>query len=458
MQSTLQSPQSLLKDLPKQIVQRGLKAGATDVVGQIEIEKRRMVRFSNNSITVVQTWDVISPIIYLGFGTRSIASRLSDTSTAMIDQTIAQMLPAVKALPETVESHIPKGPVQHKQIPGLYDSKIPGLEGELTDYVDSAINASLKEGAKRVSGVLTSYHWRKSLTTSTGIDGSSEMTMIEISMRSFAEDDASGQGVSVSTSLKDFDPTGAGRESGSFAKQSLHPEQGTEGKRNVVFGPSIFGNLIGTVAFSASAYAVDAGYSFLVDKQGQKVASDHLTLTDDRLRPNGPGSVPFDDEGHPAQTTPLVEKGTFRNYVHDSRTAARHKAHSTGSATWFPDLGQIVPIPTCLVLEPGNGTREELFEEAGDGLYITNNWYTRFQNYRNGDFSTIPRDAMFQIKNGKLGPPVKGLRVSDNMLRILRAVRAVSKERKWMRWWEVDIPTYLGHFLVDQVGITKSTG
>ena len=110
------------------------------------------------------------------------------------------------------------------------------------------------------------------------------------------------------------------------------------------------------------------------------------------------------------------------------------------------------------MLEPGRESLEELFEETGDGLYITNNWYTRFQNYRQGDFSTIPRDAMFLVQNGRLGPPVKGLRVSDNMLRILGSVRAVSRERKWIRWWEVDTPTYLGHFMVDGVGITKSTG
>ena len=109
-------------------------------------------------------------------------------------------------------------------------------------------------------------------------------------------------------------------------------------------------------------------------------------------------------------------------------------------------------------MDEGDRSREDLFEEAGDGLYITNNWYTRFQNYRTGDFSTIPRDAMFLIRNGKLGPPVKGLRVSDNMIHILQSTRAVSRGRKWMRWWEVDIPTYLGHVLVDRVGITRSTG
>ena len=458
MQSTVQSSESLLHNLPKQIVQKGVKAGASDVVGGVEFERRRMVRFSNNVVTVVQTWNVTSPVIYLGFGTRSIASRLSDTSTVTIEGTIQQMLPAVKALPETVESHIPKGPFEYKNVAELYDSRIPKLEGELIDMVESAINASLAEGAKRVSGVLTSYHTRKSLHTSSGVDASTELTMIEISLRSFAEDDASGQGISVATSLKDFDPHGAGRESGSFAKQSLRPHQGQEGKYNVVFGPSIFANLVNTVAFSASAYAIDAGYSFFAEKLGQKVASEHFTLVDDRLRTGSPGAIPFDDEGHPSQTSNLVEKGTLKTISHDSRTAAKTKTHSTGNATWFSDIGQIVPIPTCLVLEGGEMSREELFEEAGDGLFVTNNWYTRFQNYRTGDFSTIPRDAMFQIKNGKLGPPMKGLRLSDNMIRILQSTKAVSKGRKWMRWWEVDIPTYLSHVLVDQVGITKSTG
>ena len=416
-----------------------------------------MVRFSNNSITVTKTWDVVSPFIYLGFGKSSIASRLGDTSIPTLDRTIARMLPAVKALPETIESHIPKGPFSYKEIQGLFDPKIPSLEGELTDIVESAVNSSLGEGAKRVSGVLTAYHFQTTLRTSSGTHASTEQTLIEISLRSFAEDDASGQGISVSTTLNEFDPAGAGRESGTFAKRSLHPQHGKEGKYNLVFGPSIFSNLLNTTAFSCSAYGIEAGYSYFADKLGQRVGSEQLTLTDDRLRPHSPGSVPFDDEGHPAQTNHLIEKGVLRTISHDSRTAAKFKAQSTGNAVYASDIGQIVPVSTCLVLDPGKMSKEELFEETKEGLYITNNWYTRFQNYRQGDFSTIPRDAMFQIQNGHLGPPVKGLRVSDNMIRILQSIRAVSRERKWIRWWEVDIPTYLGHFLVDEVGITKST-
>jgi PmbA protein len=450
--------QATIEDLPKQIVERGLRSGATDVIGQVEHERRRMVRFSNNSITVVKTWDVINPMLYLGFGRRSIASRLGDTSIGTIDETIAQMVPAAMALPETdFESHLPKGPFQYKQVEGLYDPSIPRLETELIDAVDTAINAALSEGAKRVSGVVSSYEWNKVVRTSAGAEASWKSTMIEIVVRSFAADDASGQGVSVATRNADFDPDSAGREAGQMAKAALNPERGKDGKFNVVFGPSIFANLLNRVAFAVSAYAVDSGLSFFADKLGQQVASEQLTIVDDRLRSTSPGASPFDDEGYPSQTSSLIEKGRLRAFVHDSRTAAKFKKEPTGNAIWISEAGQIIPMPTCVVAEAGDKSLEELFEEAGNGLYVTNNWYTRFQNFRTGDFSTIPRDAMFQIENGKLARPVTGLRISDNILRLLSSVRTASKERKWLRWWEVDIPTYLGEFLVENVGITKST-
>ena len=99
---------------------------------------------------------------------------------------------------------------------------------------------------------------------------------------------------------------------------------------------------------------------------------------------------------------------------------------------------------------------DDLFDKAHEGLYITNNWYTRFQNYQTGDFSTISRDGVFQIKNGKLFGPVKGLRLSDNMVRILQSVKAMAKDRHWVKWWEVATPTLTPHVLVEGVGITTA--
>jgi PmbA protein len=162
-----------------------------------------------------------------------------------------------------------------------------------------------------------------------------------------------------------------------------------------------------------------------------------------------------DDEGYPTQETPLIVNGVLQTYLHTAYTAAEHKAALTGSAAFAAETG-MYPIPRNLILKPGESSLEDLCDKAHDGLYITNNWYTRFQNYQTGDFSTICRDGMFQIKNGKLAQPLKEMRLSDNLLRILQSIKGISRDQHWIRWWEVTIPTLTPAILAEGVGITTS--
>jgi PmbA protein len=276
-----------------------------------------------------------------------------------------------------------------------------------------------------------------------------------MTIRAFAADDASGQGISVATSFQNFKPEEAGRSAGRIAKMAKNPEPGEPGKYNVVFGPSIFANLLNRVGDSTSAYAVDQGLSFFRDMLKKRVASDNFTLYDNSNLPDGPGSITLDDEGYPTQETPLIVNGVLETYLHTSYTAAEHKASLTGSAAFTAETGTY-PIPRNLVLSAGENSLEDMFDKAHEGLYITNNWYTRFQNYQTGDFSTICRDGVFEIRNGRLTRPVKGMRLSDNIIRILQSVKALSKEQHWIRWWEVGVPTLTPYVLVEGVGITTA--
>ena len=67
------------------------------------------------------------------------------------------------------------------------------------------------------------------------------------------------------------------------------------------------------------------------------------------------------------------------------------------------------------------------------------------------------RDATFEIKNGEIAQPVKGIRISDNMLRILASIIKLSKERKWTKSWESPRPFNTPYFVVENVGITRAT-
>jgi PmbA protein len=442
------------QDLLEQALNTAARLGVKSVAAGFTRNHERMVRFSNNSITVTNSWLTETPTIYLVSGKKRAACRIEEQNPTALDEVIEELVKAMRTIPEgDVVFNLPQGPFNYQPIAGIFDEKIVTAETELIDAVETGVNAAKKEGAVRVSGTVTSYVWERYVRTSAGAEGSDRGTEVEMTIRAFAADDAAGQGISIATALRDFNPEEAGRNAGRIAKMAQNPEPGEAGKYNVVFEPSIFANLLNRVGGSTSAYTVDQGLSFFKDLVGKKVASSLFNLYDNSHLPSGPGSIALDDEGYPTTEVPLILNGVLQTYLHTSYTAAEHKAHLTGSATFDAGTG-MYPTPRNLILHPGERTLQDLFDKAHSGLYITNNWYTRFQNYQTGDFSTICRDGIFEIKNGKLGRAVKGLRLSDNMLRILQSVKALSNQQHWIRWWEVDIPTLTPHVLVEDVGVT----
>jgi PmbA protein len=52
---------------------------------------------------------------------------------------------------------------------------------------------------------------------------------------------------------------------------------------------------------------------------------------------------------------------------------------------------------------------------------------------------------------------VKDIRISENMLNILKNVKAVGNDPMQVHWWEVDSPVFSPHVLVENVNITRST-
>lgn len=444
-------------DVMQQIITTAKKQGVESVAAGFTRTQERMVRFSNNSITITNSWLTDMPTVYLVADKRRAACRIEENNPNEVKEVVEHLAKTMKVMPEgDVNFDLPKGPFKYQPVPGIFDKRLAEAETELVDAVDTGINAAKKEGAVRVSGVVVSHSWERHVMTSAGAEGSDRGTEIEMTVRAFASDEAAGQGISVSTSLEKFNPEQAGTRAGRIAKMAINPEPGEAGKYNVVFGPSIFANLLNRVGDSTSAYSVDLGLSFFTNSLKKKVAWEHFTLHDNSVLPEGPGSVALDDEGYPTQDIKLIGNGVLETYLHSSYTAAKQKAPLTGSANFESGIAGMVPSARNLILEAGDASLEDLFDKAKDGLYITNNWYTRFQNYQTGDFSTICRDGVFEIKNGKLARPVGGLRLSDNMVRILQSVKGMTRERGWIKWWEVDTPTLTPYVLVEGVGITTA--
>lgn len=204
----------------------------------------------------------------------------------------------------------------------------------------------------------------------------------------------------------------------------------------MIFSHLSFANLISYMAEFASAFYVDSGMSFLAGKIGDNVGSEKVNVMDSGIHADGIASRKFDDEGLATGETKIIENGKLKSYLHNTSTARKHGTKTTGNA------GVVYPSPWNEVVEKGDFSINEMLEDVKKGIYITNVWYTRFQNYMTGDFSTIARDGAFLIEDGKISHPVEGIRISDSMLRILKNVDLLSNDLRQIYWWEVEVPVF----------------
>ena len=428
------------------------KLGVDDAVALSANSADSMIRFANNSVTVVNRVEEAELTVYLARARRRAIASTSNLQPAAVKKFVKDLFASLKGLPESEYVPLPDKPAKFAPSKISFDRKLEDVDSSLPDLAGEAIDASMRAGGKRSAGVINAGKGTIAILTSTGTRGLDSRTAITLNIRSFGEKDASGHGLSCSSSLSSFDPAEAGRRAGEGAKRMKEASEPEAGKYQVLLSPAVASNLVETVASAASAFSVDAGTSYLADKLGKKVASEGFSLTDHGVVEGGLGGRVFDDEGVATRTNKVIEGGELKGYLHNITTAKKWKTGSTGSA------GFVTPHPWNLEVGKGDATYEEMVRGMKKGIILTSNWYTRFKNYRTGEFSTVPRDGAYLVENGKVAKSLKGMRAGDDLLRMFSSVTMASKHREWVQWWEVDTPTLCPWLLVDGVTITRAYG
>jgi len=429
------------------IVRKAKVLGADEVIATTVFGRNRQVRFSNNQIDTSLAWNYYVTGVVLTWKKRVVATQIPDFQR--VDESVKRLFDLAKVSKENpLYGGFAKGKFSYKKSGA--DRTVDKLENPGV-HVFEAVEAARKEaGPNTITGgiFLTSLADIYQVS-SEGPIGEDCRSAVELSIRAFSEKEASGHAVECSSTLKGFDPARAGAKAGRLAKQAKNPKPGVEGQYDVVFDPLFAGSLIGMWGSMASAYSVMIQTSIFVNRLDQKVASDIVTLRDVPASYSVSNRV-FDDEGVPAQENVIINKGVLKTYLHNTSTAKIFKTQTTANA------GIVSPGPWNLEMDPGDLPKQEMFKEIKRGLYLTNTWYTRFQNYATGDFSTIPRDGIFLIENGEIKESWKDIRLSDNALRMLNNITGLSKERQHVHWWnEADPPSLSPYILMKKVQITR---
>jgi TldD protein len=180
--------------------------------------------------------------------------------------------------------------------------------------------------------------------------------------------------------------------------------------------------------------AAFAGTSFLMpDMRGKfRYGSPLVNMTADSLLPGGCGTFGWDDEGTPAQRSPLVQNGIFTGYLssRESAHAIGERSNSCGRATSW---GRIPIVRMVNVsLEPGIGSADDLIAGVDDGLYVeTPSSWSLDDKRMNFHFSA---ELCREIRGGKLGGLRKGASFQGRTPSFWGSVQGIAGQEEWRAW------------------------
>lgn len=197
------------------------------------------------------------------------------------------------------------------------------------------------------------------------------------------------------------------------------------GKYNIIFDGEEMRSLLSVFVSAFYAQNVQKGLSLLKGKVGTKIAADCVSIIDTPFYPTNTMQTAFDGEGVPTYEKTVVEKGVLKTLLYNLSSANKDGVKSTGNAS--RSGAAINTSPYTFYIEPDKYTRDDLFNSAGTGLFITElKGLHAGANAVTGDFSI--ESAGFMIEDGKISYPIKSFTVAGNFFDLLKEIDMIGNE------------------------------
>lgn len=308
-----------------------------------------------------------------------------------------------------------------------------------TAQLDPAVAGRALEAAFEVArrhaseafGIWTAGEVTSAIVSSAGMSAAESVT--DAHMKVICRDPTGRSGYAASTGIQTAVIDGADIAGRAAARLSSEPpEELAPGDYDVVLDHEAVGTLLdflGWLAFNGLAHAEHRGA--LGDRLGRLVAAPLINLTDSPRDPRGlPRS--YDADAVVKNPLTLIEGGVAVAVTHDTRSAAiaGGDARSTGhalAAGGDPDG----PAPTNLVLAGGGADSVAgLASPIHRGLYVTRLWYVNPVDPRHALLTGVTRDGTFLIEDGRITRPVRDVRFTDSVLRILASTDELTRTQR----------------------------
>lgn len=293
-----------------------------------------------------------------------------------------------------------------------FDPEIGHLsEEDIVDFILDSIKGA-SEKAEPSKGEVSASVATTKITNSNGVDAEQKDSIFSVFV-SAKKNEAIGYDYFTKKRL-DGDAASIGRSAGDWASKSAGGKP-IDFQGSIIlsidtissfFGSCVLRNLNGEIARRGKS----------LWKLGDPIMNPTITLSDDPSRPWASGTASVDDEGVPAEKKALIENGTVKKLLYNTRTANLVGTNSTGSGfrAGFAGVPSIHSTNTILSCEETT----DVFDLT-EGVFIKELMGFHNMNPVTGDFS-LDIVQGFTIKNSALDKPVNGCMFVGNFLEILK--------------------------------------
>jgi PmbA protein len=312
-----------------------------------------------------------------------------------------------------------------------WDEATAALDPSLAGAALGRAFAVAAEHGFEAFGIWTAGEVETVIAASTGLRARDLVT--DAYMKVICRDDAgrSGWGAAGGSAVATIEPDAIARAAATKVPREEPAELGP-GEYPVVLEPDAVGEMLtylSWLAFDGLAHA--EGRGALDGKLGTRVAAPAINLADS---PRYPRTLPhaFDAEGIPKKPLPLIQDGVAMNVAYDLRSAKLAGAQTTGHAI-EPGGSPHGAIPTNLVLAGGGAADSaELAAPIERGLYVTRVWYVNPVHAKQTLITGTTRDGTYLIEDGRITRPVRDVRFTDSILRVLESTEALTGAQRFV--------------------------
>lgn len=292
----------------------------------------------------------------------------------------------------------------------LFDNKFDSIQPEEKLAVTQNAIKEIYGKHKDIISISANYDDSIScvyMIDSNGFENESNKTsyslVVNVSLKTDTDARSESYWYDVATHWDNLQKEGIGKVALEKAIEKVGQEKIESGKYKMLLDNMTSSRMLSPVIAAMYGSAIQQKNSFLIDKIGEKVFSDKLTIVDKPHQRQVLGSRLYDGEGVATQERLIIEKGILKSYFIDTYNSLKLGIEPT------------IASSSGLCMEFGEKNHEELIATIDKGIWVTG-FNGGNSNPTTGDFS-FGIDG-FLIEDGKVIKPISEMNITGNLLNL----------------------------------------